>query len=158
MNDTITDAVQDLAQARDQLVRVFGNTPDDRINWTPAPTARTAVQLVAHCAFALDFIRQMLCGTPYPAKTMAQADAEFLLAERQFSTREEVMDMFESNFKAYVSELEGFTLDQLNAMIEAPFGLGSVPLSFAVTFGAMHTRNHIAQLEYLQTIYGDRNW
>lgn len=43
-------------------------------------------------------------------------------------------------------------------MVVLPFGLGADPMSYMVSIGPIHTRENLAQLEYLQTIYGNREW
>ena len=34
----------------------------------------------------------------------------------------------------------------------------TVPMSAGVTFAAYHTHGHVAQMDYIQTIYGDQDW
>ncbi len=158
MDNSVDAAIQDLNQAVDQLIGVFEKTPEDRVNWSPTVTSRTPVQLVVHSANSIGFIGAMLMGTPYPAKTMAEADAEFLVLEKKITTREEALQLLKAKRDAYIAILGSLTSDQLESIVTAPFGLGSVPMSLAITFGAAHTRGHMYQLEYLQTIYGDREW
>ncbi len=88
MNAQIESAINDLTNAKDLMVRALGNTPDDRVSWSPGGNARTALQNVTHSAFSLDFISTMLRGKPYPAPTMAETDAEFLGMEKPYNTRE----------------------------------------------------------------------
>ena len=151
-------AIQDANQLNARLLRILAKTPDDRLNWSPAPTARTPIQLVAHCAFSLGFIHAMLNGTPYHAKTTAEADAEFLEMERAVTTREQALTLWQSRFDAYVSFLISLQPDQMDTQVLLPFGMGALPMHFMAGIGGIHTREHIAQLEYLQTIYGDRDW
>ena len=39
-----------------------------------------------------------------------------------------------------------------------PFGMGEAPLGFMLIFPALHTNDHAAQMDYIQTCYGDRKW
>lgn len=151
-------AIQEANQLNDRLMRNLAKTPDDRLNWSPSPTARTPLHLVAHCAFSLGFITTMLEGAPYPAKTMAQADAEFLEMEREITTRGQALALWENRFNRYVSFLSSLQPDQMDKMVKLPFGMGELPMHDMAGIGAVHTREHVAQLEYLQTIYGDREW
>ena len=43
-------------------------------------------------------------------------------------------------------------------MVILLFGVGAVPMSLAMTSPPLHTMVHTGQLEYLQTILGDRVW
>ena len=158
MERIIESTIAGLTQAKDQLIRVLDNTPDDRINWSPAPTARTAIQIVAHSAFSLGFQSDMLNGTPYPAPTMAEADAEFWAMEREFTSRDKVLGLLETNFQKMVTTLKNLDPNNLDIMVKLPFGMGEAPMHYMLVFPALHTRTHTAQLEYLQTIYGDRKW
>ncbi len=157
MDSTIASAIAEVTQSRDQLLRAFANTLDDRVNWSPSPSARSPVQLVAHCAYSLGFIREMFEGTPYPG-TMVEADAEHMDRERRISTREQALALLDEQFKRHIAFIESVTPEQLDRMITLPFSLGEMPLRSILAVGAMHTRSHLAQLEYLQTIYGDRIW
>lgn len=44
MEDTISQAKAEFVRAKDQVIRALATTPDDRIHWSPAPTARTPIQ------------------------------------------------------------------------------------------------------------------
>jgi hypothetical protein len=140
------------------LVRVLDNTPEDRINWSPAESARTPIQIVAHSAFALGYISDMLKGTPYPAPTTADADTNFLELEKAYVNREDVLGLLDVNYHKMVNTLHSIKPGDLDKPIDLPFGMPPIPLQYAIGVGAMHTRTHTAQIEYLQTIYGDRNW
>lgn len=158
MSDTIADTIGDLTYAKDQLIRALDNIPDDRINWSPAPTARTPIQIAAHSGFSLGYIADMFQGHPYPAPTMAQADEEFLALEKAFTTREETVAHIEANFQKHVDILNSIKPEDLERSTTLPFGMGAAPLGAIIGVGALHTRTHTAQIEYIQTILGDRTW
>jgi len=111
--------------ARDVMAHALATTPDDRINWSPSPTARTPVQQVAHAAAAVAHLTATLDGRRFAVPTPAEADLEFRAWERQFTTRDEVLSLLARNGDA---------------------------------FPALHTRVHAAQIDYIQTIYGDHDW
>ncbi len=100
----------------------------------------------------------MFAGTPYPTPTMAEADAEFLEMDSQVSSREHAIELFEGKCAEFVKYLAGLSPEDLERMTNLPFQLGSAPLGAILGAGVMHTRSHLAQLEYLQTCYGDRAW
>jgi len=156
--ETVERAKADLLQAKEQLSRALSTTPDERINWSPCATARTPVQQVAHAANAIKSIHEMLCGRTFQAKTTAEADKSFREWEQQFTTREPVIQLLEENSAAYVQWLDALAPEDLTGTVEAPFGLGAVPMTAALAFAPGHTNFHAAQIEYIQTIYGDRVW
>ena len=155
---TIERAKTDFAQAKEQLLTALASTPDDKLNWSPSPTARTPIHLTAHAAGALKSIHEMLQGRTFEASSTAEADRSFREWEAQFTAREPVLELFQTNSAAYEQFLETLTPDALDATFELPFGLGRAPVSEALTFAPDHTKWHGAQLEYIQTIYGDRTW
>ncbi len=62
MEDVISKTKADFVRAKEDLARAFATTPEDRINWSPSPTARTPVQIVAHAAEAIRNIHNFLNG------------------------------------------------------------------------------------------------
>lgn len=100
----------------------------------------------------------MLEGTPYPTPTMAEADAEFLNMEAAYVDRAPVLKLLETNFESYCRFLDSLEPSRLDDLVRLPFELGHAPMRFAIRAGAQHTQSHASQLEYLQTIYGDRVW
>src|SRR5262249_62290749 len=124
MRDAIDQAKVDFTRAKEQLAHAFETTPDDRINWSPAPTARTPVQQVAHCADALRNIHRMLQGQQFAVPNSAEADLSFREWEKRFSTREQVLELLERHSSEYVSWLDTLTTDRLDSSIPLPFGMG----------------------------------
>lgn len=156
--ETIERAKTDFARAKNQLLTALSSTPDDRINWSPSATARTPLQQVAHAAWAIASIHEMLNGRTFQASSTAEADKSFRAWEEQFTARESVLELLEANSAAYEQFLEALTPEALNATIELPLGSGRACLAEALTFAPNHTKWHTAQIEYIQTIYGDRIW
>ena len=72
MNDTIEAAKAELLRAKDRIKRALATTPDDKINWSPAPSARTAVQQVAHAAISIPGLQDWLSGKPFPFASVAE--------------------------------------------------------------------------------------
>lgn len=158
MHPQIESAINDLTNAKDLMIQALANTPEDKVSWSPGGTARNAIQIVAHSAFALGFISTMLEGTPYPAPTTAEADANFIEMEKPYQTREQVLELLNQKYNKYVDTLMGFNESDFDTMVLLPFGMGSAPRRAILAVGALHTRSHTSQIEYLQTIYGDRKW
>ena len=154
----IERARADFLRAKELLCRAFSTTPDERINWSPSATARTPLQQVAHTAWALGSIHEILNGRTFQANSTAEADTSFREWERQFTTREAVLQLLERNSAQYVGWLDALTPEALTATVELPFGSGFAPLTAALAFAPNHTQWHAAQINYMQTIYGDLDW
>lgn len=158
MDTTIQQAKDNFLQSKARLLQALNNTPDDKLNWSPTPTARTPIEIVIHSADALKNIHDMLDGRPFQISNTAEADKHFRESEKRISTREEVVELFEKNSTAYVAWLDALTPERLNDPITFPFGLGAGTVGIGLQFPALHTSSHTPQIEYIQTIYGDRDW
>jgi len=156
--DTITQAKSAFLQAKGGLCNAFASTPDDRLNWSPSPTSRTPIQQVSHAAYAIKNIHNFLIGDLFPIESTVEADQYFREQDSKFSTRDEALALLEQNCDGFVAYLDSLTPDQLATMIKLPFKLGEAPVGIAITFPASHTQWHQAQIEYIQTIYGDHDW
>jgi uncharacterized protein YndB with AHSA1/START domain len=154
----IDEAKASFLAAKARLERILQATPDDRINWSPSATARTPIELVAHAAAAVKALHETFDGRTFDAASTAEADVSFREWERSFCTREEVLSLLDANSAAYVAWLDELAPERLAWMVELPFGLGSVPLALALTFPPAHTHSHVAQIDYIQTVYGDHVW
>ena len=158
MQGPIERAKADFLQARAGLLHALSNTPDERLDWSPSPMARSPLHLVAHAAESLGHIRGNLEGRTFAVPTTAEADRGFRENEARFATRESVLGALHEQSDALVAFLDGLDPDRLGEAVASPFGMGPAPMELAITFPALHTRWHHAQLDYLQTIYGDHEW
>jgi hypothetical protein len=156
MEDIISQAKAEFIRSKERMARTLATTPDDKINASPSPTARTPIQLVAHGALGISGIQGMLVGKPFPYASVAEADTAFRNAEKEYTTREQVLGLLEQNSAEYLTWLDTLTPEQLGSTLQT--SVGSFPMAAAITFPADHLRGHAAQIDYLQTIYGDHDW
>ena len=148
----------ELMGTKDRMLQLMRETPDDRLDWKPSPSARSIVEIVAHSANSLGNILLQLQGIPFTTPTSAEANVQFLAHDAKFSDREEAEAYLEQKFADYVAFLATLNPEDLDEMRTLPFGLGQAPLGYFMTMGNLHTIGHIAQIEYIQTIYGDHDW
>ncbi len=157
MEDSISQAKAEFVRAKERMARALATTPDDKLNWSPSPTARTPLQQVAHGAGAIAGIQGMLTGKPFPFANTAEFDAALRSDEKEYSTREQVLSLLEQNSAEYLAWLDKLTPEQLASTFQVPFG-PPTPMAIGITFPAYHLSCHIAQMDYIQTIYGDHDW
>ena len=157
MEDIISQAKAEFTRTKERAVRALATTSEDRINWSPSPTARTPIQLVAHGAMVISGIQGMLTGQPFPYSGAAEFDTALRAAEKEFTTREQVLSLLEQNSAGYFTWLDALTPEQLASTVQMPFG-PAIPMAVGITFPAYHLSGHVAQMDYIQTIYGDRDW
>lgn len=155
---SIETAKAEFRRARARLEHALATTPDDRLAWSPSPTARSAVAQVAHAADAIGHIHGWLSGNPFEPSTSAAADAQFREHDDRPRSREEVLELLRLKSEAFLAWLDALTPADLDRLAQVPFGLGDVPVREGIIFPARHTNDHAAQMEYMQTIYGDHDW
>lgn len=156
MENTVTEAKAEFVRAKERIVRALATTPDDKINWSPGSCARTPLQQVAHSAMSIGGIQSMLVGKPFPYASPAEADTAWRAAEKEFTTRAQVLGLLEQSSADYLTWLDSLTAEQISSTLQTPFG--AFPMAAAITFPADHLRNHAAQIDYIQTVYGDQDW
>ena len=156
MEDTITQAKAEFLRAQERIAHALATTPDDRLHWSPSPTARTPIQNLGHAASMTAMLQGMLTGEPFPFAGIAEADAAARASEKQFTSREQVLEVLEQTSREYVAWLDTLTPEQLAAVVTTPFA--AVPLATGITWSAFHMHGHAAQIDYIQTIYGDHDW
>lgn len=153
MENIIDDVKAEFSRAKGRIAKDLTNTPDDKINWAPTESARTPIQLVAHAAMGTMGIAGLLSGKPFPYSSMQEMDAASRIAEKEFTTREHALGFLEKTSTEYFAWLDTLTPEQIASTVTLPFG--PIPMAAAITFPADHLRCHAAQLEYVQTTYGD---
>lgn len=158
MQEKIERTKAEYVQARQQLERVFAATPDDKVGWSPSPSARTPIHLVVHSANAVQNLHNMMQGQPFAPPTPADADPMFRAFESRFTTREEALAFLAEVSDSFVAWLDALTPEQYEFLAIMPFGMPRMPVGEAMIFPALHMRTHISQIEYIQTIYGDQVW
>lgn len=153
MENIIDDVKAEFNRAKDRITRDLTTTPDDKINWSPTESARTPIQLVAHAALGTTGITGMLAGKPFPFSNMQEMDTASRQAEKEFTSREQVLAFLDKSSNEFLTWLDTLTAEQIASTLTLPFG--PVPMASAITFPADHLRCHAAQIEYVQTTYGD---
>ncbi len=105
---------------------------------------------------AVATFNDVLAGGDFPFRSIPEADRGLRDAEKQFTTRRQVLDLLDRNGTAYLTWLDTLTPEQLDSLVETPFF--TMPRVSAIAMLAEHLRGHVAQMDYIQTIYGDHDW
>jgi uncharacterized damage-inducible protein DinB len=156
MNDIVTKTKADFSRAKERIIKALATTPDDKINWSPFSTARTPVQLVAHAAMGNTLVQNLFTGKPFGYGSAAEYDAASRRLEKEYTTREQALSLLEQTSTAYLAWLDTLTPAQLAATVDTFFGPAEIASS--INSAADHIRHHAAQIEYLQTAWGDTDW
>jgi hypothetical protein len=162
--DTATETHPVIAQAKEttdrckeRLLKTFSFVPDDKLTWTPAGSCRSALAIVAHVAITNSFMCGMIRRTPMPDNVAFEdMRAEAKNAEAALDTREKAVQALEESCARVQEAIDGVSPETLEDMVPSPFF--TAPLSFWMFLPARHMDNHAAQIDLLQTCWGDMDW
>ena len=154
--EIVESAKGEYTRAHERIKKALNTTAEDKLNWSPSSTCRTPIQQVAHAALSVNGIQGMFQGKPFPFSDVVEADRKFREMEKEYGTKQQVLDLLDKNGKEYLAFLDTLTPDQVRSNVS--MGFGEFPMASAITFPADHLRAHAAQIDYMQTIYGDMDW
>ncbi|MCW3061105.1 MAG: hypothetical protein JWQ02_2926 [Capsulimonas sp.] len=143
-----------LIGSRDLLLSTFSFVPDEKLNWSPSPTARTPFQIAVHCGAASFAFATLLDGDPWPlSMDSVQAIEQMRIVPQDIDTREAAVKYIEESTAAVVAALDKATPETLDTMVVTAFA--ELPYSVWMTVPGDHMAGHARQIDYLETTWGD---
>ena len=154
MDQTIAQAIDGAKRGHERLLKTFTETPDDKINFAPSATSRSAHDIVVHIAQSNKFMSKSICGESLPAAGSLEDFDKFMKeASAGITTRAQALAILDESMSELMSALECLTPADLGKEVVLPFA--TLPLAFFIFVPGMHMGNHASQIDYIQTIYGD---
>lgn len=158
MQDRIDEFKAEFTQAVGGLKHALATTPDDRLSWAPSSTARSPLQVAAHVAISVRDMLGNLTGNTFPIESTEEAERYHRHRESHLKSRDEVLGLLDEATSAYFAWLDQLTEDQLDTLMLLPFNMGQMPVRMGISMMPFHVYWHTAQINYIQTIYGDHDW
>ena len=137
-----------------QFVTTFSFVPDDKLHWSPAPTAKSAMRIANHTAFYAGVFAEVIKTGRFPEMDREKHAAARKAAEEADTTREEVIDLLRKNTDAVLAALDALTPERIESMVETP--AFPAPMVFFMELPGGHTDGHASQIDYLQTCWDDQ--
>jgi len=138
------------------FLRNFSHVPDDRLAWTPAPGAKSAIRIAAHTALYAGRFAQMIEDRKLPVPESLEAwVAEREAEERAVTDRFEIERIFREGTDRVLVALDGLSSDDIALTLDSGQGW-TMPMQFLMTLPGWHATLHTGQIDYLQTCYGDQ--
>ena len=137
-------------------MKVFSFVPDDKLTWTPTPTAKSAIRIAAHTALYAGRFARMIKDGKLPASDnltewLAQRNAE----EAAITCRTEIESIFRKGTDEVIAALDSLTPEEIGTSLDS--GLGwSMPMTRLIDLPGWHATLHAGQIDYLQTCWGDQ--
>ena len=140
----------------DMFLRNFAYVPDDKLNWSPTATSKTALQIAAHTAVSNANFAKMIREkrTPGPEEVeefMAQNRA----AEAAITNKAEVETAFRRNTQDVLEALDTLTAEDVELVLDSGQGW-TMPMTFLMGLAGWHATLHLGQIDFLQTCWDDQ--
>src|SRR5579862_8542521 len=153
MEDFIEMCKERVTEAMDRFLHDLSFVPADKLTWRPTPTAKSALEIAAHCAGYSGAFASIIRAGRFPS-TVEEFRDPIQSAIESIMTLEQAQTMLRKGIADTIEALDTVKPEQIGAMIEAP-ALGRTPFKFFLNLPAMHLENHDGQIDYLQTCWGD---
>jgi hypothetical protein len=143
-------------EGMEQLLKTFSFVPDDKLTWTPCPTAKSAIRIAAHTAlyagrFAAMIETRKLPLTGSLADWIVQRNAQ----EAAITNRADIEAIFRKGTEEVLAALDSLTPEIIATPLD--FGVGYSPTwDFLLNLPGLHAISHAAQIDYLQTCWDDQ--
>jgi hypothetical protein len=139
------------------FLRNFSHVPDDKLNWTPVPTAKSALRVAAHTALYAARFAKMMRDQKLPAvenleEWLAQRNAE----EAAITSRAEIESIFRSGTTEVHEALDALTPEAIASRLDSGQGW-SMPMTHLMSLPGWHATLHAGQIDYLQTCWDDQH-
>jgi hypothetical protein len=156
MEDLVTSCKESAVKGMEFFLRNFSFVPDDKLTWTPTPTAKSAIRIAAHTALYAGRFARMIKDRKLPASDnltewLAQRNAE----EAALTSRTEMESIFRKGTDEVLAALDSLTPEAIGGALDS--GLGwSMPMTRLMNLPGWHATLHTGQIDYLQTCWGDQ--
>jgi hypothetical protein len=145
---------KNLQMCSHRLKTTFSFVPDDKLDFKPADSCKSAVQIIAHCAVSnhnfISIIKGEMEGDP------KERFAESKRKEEGITSKDAALASLDESVQAVSDALDTITDENIGIDIPTPFF--TAPMMFWMYLPARHMDNHASQIDYIQTIWGDLDW
>ena len=119
-----------------RLTDLLGAMSQDQMNWTPAEGVRTCGEIYLHVAEANHMLASFMSGT--------EMEGERGEMEKSTTDKGEIAKMLKDSFTAVKEAAGKLTEEDLNKMVQTPFGMEMSMRNFMISLLA-HSHEHLGQ-------------
>jgi len=155
MYELIASCKESAVWGMEHFLKVLSFVPEDKLDWSPSPTAKSARKIAAHTAVYPSAFAKMIrdrrlpLGDEIPAFVAHMADAQNSLTDLA-----EIEAQFRSGTEELLAAFDGLTPDAVGLILDSGQGW-TMPMTFLMRLPGVHAAGHAAQIDYLQTCWGD---
>jgi uncharacterized damage-inducible protein DinB len=114
--------------------------PAEKLDWKPAPTSRSVLDLANHIVSSYIWSKNLVTGK--------KEDAE------EVKTKEDAIEAVKEGTKKFADYVESLKKDELKRMITIPM-MGDMSVEQIIQLAVIDAIHHRGQVCYIQTILGD---
>lgn len=137
------------------FLKTFSFVPDDKLNWAPAPTAKSPIRIAAHTALYAGRFASMIEDRKAAADNLEELLARWNAEETALTDRDEIERVFRKNTDRVLAALDSLDPEAIGMTIDSGVGF-TMPMTFLMSLPGHHALAHAAQIDYLQTCWDDQ--
>jgi uncharacterized damage-inducible protein DinB len=115
--------------------------PDDKLDWKPAPTASSVLEIINHVLM------------PFTGMAALLESGEWKAEGGTATNRDEAKQALQQASDRYVAALENVKMEDFSRTLALPFG--PMPFGVAVSIPVIDLIHHHGQIAYIQALLGD---
>ena len=156
MESMVASCKESAVNGMELFLRNFSYVPDDKLTWTPTPTAKSALRIAAHTALYAGRFAHMITSRQLPGgdnleEWLAARNAE----EVAITSRAEMERVFRKGTEEVIAAMDSLTPEQIGTSLDSGMGW-SMPMTQLMKLPGWHATVHLGQIDYLQTCWGDQ--
>lgn len=156
MDNLIETAKKDAVTAMEWFLRNLSQVPKEKLEWSPSPTAKSALQIAAHTAVTAGNFAKMIRDRKLP---MGEEIPVFIeqtaAAEKALINIDEIVSLLRSNTDEVLAALDTLSPVDTEGVLDSSQGW-TMPMTFLMKLPAYHAIGHTAQIDFLQTCWDDQ--
>ena len=152
MKDFVSICKERAAAAMERFLHDLSYVPADKLTWSPAPTAKSALEIAAHCAGYSGLFASVIRAGKFPCSG-EEFQTRAKSAMESVTTVDQAVTLLQKGMAETMDAFATVKPEQIGAMIDAPHA--QVPFRFFLIIPALHLETHAGQIDYLQTCWGD---
>lgn len=150
-------AIQFFKGAVEKTEKTLSFVPQDKLNWKPSPTSRSALEVGAHIAVVIASMAPLYENRQSEPISIQDLFKHLTAEEAKYTSLDSVLALLHSGSARMIKALESIPASELESgTIKTPFG--ERPLKRFIFVPESHTYEHAAQIDFLQTIWGDNEF
>ena len=156
MNPTIELSKLTATQGMDMFLRNFSHVPDDKLNWTPTPSSKSALRIAAHTAVTNANFAEMIRNRQLPTGDEVPVLVERTkAAELAITSREEMERVFRENTQKVLDALDTLAPEDIELVLDSGQGW-TMSMRYLMRLAGWHATLHTGQIDFLQTCWDDQ--